>query len=88
MLALVTCGGARQLDADLPLLGRELPEARIVVWDDPAVDWESFDTSSDLLPTPSGPVVLELEVTEPSLYLDFDERAPARAAAVFRSLTP
>ncbi len=42
----------------------------------------------DLLPSASGPVVLEVEVTEPSLYLDCDEGAPARAAAVFRSLAP
>ena len=42
----------------------------------------------DLLPTATGPVVLEVEVTEPSLYLDCDEGAPARAAAVFRSLAP
>ncbi len=40
----------------------------------------------DLLPTPDGPVVLEVEVTEPSLYLGFADGAPARAAAVFRSL--
>jgi glutathione synthase/RimK-type ligase-like ATP-grasp enzyme len=40
----------------------------------------------DLLPTGAGPVVLELELTEPSLYLDQDRRAAARAAAVFRSL--
>jgi glutathione synthase/RimK-type ligase-like ATP-grasp enzyme len=40
----------------------------------------------DLLPTPDGPVVLELELTEPSLFLYLDPAAPARAAAVFRSL--
>lgn len=40
----------------------------------------------DLLPTSAGPVVLEVEVTEPSLFLHLDERAPARAAAVFRNL--
>lgn len=44
MLALVTCDGARHLDADLPLLQRELPDARIVVWDDPNVDWQEFET--------------------------------------------
>ncbi len=37
----------------------------------------------DLLPTPSGPVVLELELTEPSLFLSVDVAAPARAAAAF-----
>lgn len=42
----------------------------------------------DLLPTDAGPVVLEVELTEPSLYLDVDQRAPARAAAVFRNLAP
>lgn len=40
----------------------------------------------DLLPTDDGPVVLEVEVTEPSLFLHLAEGAPARAAAVFRSL--
>lgn len=44
VLALVTCEGARHLDADLPLLECALPEARVVVWDDPSVDWRSFDT--------------------------------------------
>jgi glutathione synthase/RimK-type ligase-like ATP-grasp enzyme len=37
----------------------------------------------DLLPTASGPVVLELELTEPSLFLSVDDAAPARAAAAF-----
>jgi len=37
----------------------------------------------DLLPTASGPVVLELELTEPSLFLSVDHAAPARAAAAF-----
>lgn len=37
----------------------------------------------DLLPTPDGPVVLELELTEPSLFLGLDPAAPARAAAAF-----
>lgn len=40
----------------------------------------------DLLPTATGPAVLEVELTEPSLFLHLDEGAPARAAAVFRSL--
>jgi glutathione synthase/RimK-type ligase-like ATP-grasp enzyme len=43
VLALVTCDAARHLDADLPLLASELPEARIEVWDDPSVDWRRFD---------------------------------------------
>ena len=37
----------------------------------------------DLLPTASGPVVLELELTEPSLFLSVDDAAPSRAAAAF-----
>jgi len=37
----------------------------------------------DLLPSPQGPVVLELELTEPSLFLSVDKGAPARAAAAF-----
>ncbi len=40
----------------------------------------------DLLPTEHGPVVLEVEVIEPSLFLHMDAGAPARAAAAFRSL--
>ena len=40
----------------------------------------------DLLPSPAGPVVLELELTEPSLFLGLDEQAPARAAAAFAAL--
>ena len=39
----------------------------------------------DLLPTPMGPVVLELELTEPSLFLTVDAAAPTRAAAAFVS---
>ena len=42
MLGLVTCSAARALDTDLPLLVAELPEARIVTWDDPTVDWSAF----------------------------------------------
>lgn len=41
----------------------------------------------DLLPTPDGPVLLEVELTEPSLFLHHDAGAAERAAAVFRSLT-
>jgi len=40
----------------------------------------------DLLPTADGPVVLELELTEPSLFLGLDPEAPARAAAAFARL--
>ncbi len=40
----------------------------------------------DLLPTADGPVVLELELTEPSLFLALSPGAPARAAAAFRAL--
>ncbi|WP_084079402.1 RimK family alpha-L-glutamate ligase [Demequina sp. NBRC 110057] len=40
----------------------------------------------DLLPTDDGPVVLELELTEPSLFLGMDDAAPARAAREFRAL--
>ncbi|MBC7299145.1 MAG: hypothetical protein H5T82_09655 [Demequina sp.] len=40
----------------------------------------------DLLPTDHGPVVLELELTEPSLFLMVDGGAAARAAAAFLSL--
>lgn len=40
----------------------------------------------DLLPTATGPVVLELELTEPSLFLELGEGAAERAASAFRSL--
>ncbi|MFW2512734.1 ATP-grasp domain-containing protein [Demequina sp. SO4-13] len=40
----------------------------------------------DLLPTDEGPVVLELELTEPSLFLALGEGAPERAAKAFRAL--
>lgn len=40
----------------------------------------------DLLPTDDGPVLLELELTEPSLFLGVSDGAPQRAAAAFRSL--
>jgi hypothetical protein len=40
----------------------------------------------DLLPTAEGPVLLELELTEPSLFLECDPGAAARAAAAFREL--
>lgn len=40
----------------------------------------------DLLPTPDGPVVLELELTEPSLFLHTDPVAPRRAAEAFAAL--
>ncbi len=43
MIALVTCGAARELDTDLPELMNELVDAAtIVVWDDPAVDWGRY----------------------------------------------
>lgn len=40
----------------------------------------------DLLPTADGPVLLELELTEPSLFLAVDAGAAARAAEVFGAL--
>lgn len=40
----------------------------------------------DLLPTDDGPVLLELELTEPSLFLACGEGAAERAAAVFGAL--
>ncbi|WP_296667896.1 hypothetical protein [Demequina sp.] len=40
----------------------------------------------DLLPTAGGPVVLELELTEPSLFLALGEGAAERAAEAFRAL--
>ncbi len=41
----------------------------------------------DLLPTIDGPVVLELELTEPSLFLTVDADAVGRAAETFAALT-
>jgi glutathione synthase/RimK-type ligase-like ATP-grasp enzyme len=43
-------------------------------------------TRVDLLPTPDGPVVLELELTEPSLFLGLSDGAAQRAATAFRAL--
>ncbi|MGC4175255.1 ATP-grasp domain-containing protein [Demequina sp.] len=43
-------------------------------------------TRVDLLPSDNGPVVLELELTEPSLFLALHPQAPATAAAAFRAL--
>lgn len=43
MIALVTCREAREVDTDLPLLVSEMPEASIVEWTDPSVDWSQFD---------------------------------------------
>lgn len=39
----------------------------------------------DLLPTPDGPVLLELELTEPSLFLTVEAGAAGRAAGTFRA---
>jgi hypothetical protein len=35
----------------------------------------------DLLPGPDGPVVIELELTEPSLFIGYADGAPERLAA-------
>jgi glutathione synthase/RimK-type ligase-like ATP-grasp enzyme len=44
-------------------------------------------TRVDVLPSPEGPVVIELELTEPSLFLLYDDTAAERlAAAVSRRL--
>lgn len=40
----------------------------------------------DLLPTSDGPVLLEVELTEPSLFLDTDPGAARRAAETFAAL--
>lgn len=65
---------------------RASPAERVLA--DAVVDWlpEVAYARVDLLPTEFGPVVLEVEVTEPSLFLHLDDDAPARAAAAFRSL--
>lgn len=39
----------------------------------------------DLLPTGEGPVVIELELTEPSLFLDFSDHAADRLAAAIQA---
>ncbi len=48
MLGLVTCVEAASLDADLPLLAAVLAAADVgvdvVAWDDPTVEWSTFDT--------------------------------------------
>ena len=75
------------------VLGDERSEAREPTSDERALGEAVIEripdtayTRIDLLPTSRGPVVLEVEVTEPSLFLHLDERAPARAAGVFRNL--
>ncbi len=40
----------------------------------------------DLVPTDQGPAVLEVEATEPSLFIDTDDQAAARAARIWRTL--
>ena len=60
----------------------ELELAHRVIADLPGLAYARVD----LLPTANGPVVLELELTEPSLFLALDPGAPARAAAAFRAL--
>jgi glutathione synthase/RimK-type ligase-like ATP-grasp enzyme len=60
----------------------ELALARRVLEDLPGLAYARVD----LLPTADGPVVLELELTEPSLFLALHPEAPARAAAAFRAL--
>jgi hypothetical protein len=60
----------------------QLAVAELVVATLPATAYARVD----LLPTGDGPVVLELEVIEPSLFLHLDPTSPARAAAVFRNL--
>jgi glutathione synthase/RimK-type ligase-like ATP-grasp enzyme len=42
-IALATCAAFPQGEADDALLVAALPEAEWAIWDDPAVDWESFD---------------------------------------------
>jgi glutathione synthase/RimK-type ligase-like ATP-grasp enzyme len=46
-IAIVSATSARHLDEDLPLLSRALDRAGLehetVVWDDPTIDWSSFD---------------------------------------------
>ena len=39
----------------------------------------------DMLPTDNGPVIIEVELTEPSLYLHLDDGAPARFASAIAS---
>lgn len=54
-----------------------LAEAILAAW--PAGDRLLY-ARVDLLPSPNGPVLIELELTEPSLFLDQDEAAPGRLA--------
>jgi glutathione synthase/RimK-type ligase-like ATP-grasp enzyme len=42
-IGLATCSALPRGDADEQLLAAALPEAEWAVWDDPAVDWDSFD---------------------------------------------
>jgi hypothetical protein len=75
---------ARERTAATTPSAPELAVAELVVATLPATAYARVD----LLPTGDGPVVLELEVIEPSLFLHLDPASPARAAAVFRNLVP
>ncbi|MFW7414844.1 ATP-grasp domain-containing protein [Demequina sp. SO4-18] len=75
------------LYADEKVVATEATEAERVLADRIVASLPDLAyTRVDLLPTDKGPVVLELELTEPSLFLALGEGAPERAAKAFRAL--
>ncbi|GIG55605.1 ATP-grasp domain-containing protein [Demequina activiva] len=75
------------LYADEKVMATEATEAERALADRIVADLPGLAyVRVDLLPTEDGPVVLELELTEPSLFLALGDGAAERAAAAFRAL--
>ncbi len=67
---------------------RAVAEAALDAVDAVAPGWSRADllyARVDLVPGPEGPVLMELELVEPSLFLETDPGSPARAAAAIAS---
>lgn len=70
---------AETIDARVPTDVQRALGDRVMVW--LADTWGSLLYARvDMLPTNDGPVIIEVELTEPSLYLHLDSGAPARFA--------
>jgi hypothetical protein len=73
--------GRRPDDAELSLGERVLADIR------QRFGGDLLSTRVDVLPSAAGPVVIELELTEPSFFLQYDDAAASRLAhAVVRRL--
>jgi hypothetical protein len=71
--------GARTSTAEQRQLGDQVMEWLTRTWG------RLLYARIDMLPTDRGPVIIELELTEPSLYLHLDAEAPARFARAIAS---